>query len=382
MGKGMKRDTALAIASLTRHQFYHVPKDHKRPGRPKSTHTQRITSRGIELAENGEVIDQIMKIEQDPDLRCGSKRMHQQLQLKGFVINRKKVYSMMQGIGILKENKRKAKSGGRKFVRYRIVNPTSPLTVLEMDIKQHWIIKDRRSAYTITVIDAFTRETLGRMTGYTMKAVQVKKLWDQIIEQHLEPAAMALSSLQIEIRCDNGPQFIAQLIRDYFRDNKLLQVYTNPYTPQENGHIESFHSIMTSCVGKEFFSIHELDQRLERFYEMYNNYRSHTATKGLPPVLFRKAWEQDMVITCFDERKPTIIKLKYPLYEISGKLNRKEHLANPKSKINSIRKKGGEIAPSACNLVTSVLTSPSVASCEAKELNKITHILATHEIVR
>jgi hypothetical protein len=158
MGKGMKRDTALEIASLTRHQFYHVPSGKKGPGRPKSTHTSRICSAGIELVENGKVEREMLVIEQDPDLRCGSLRMQQQLQLKGYMINRKKVFAMMLVLGIVKENRRKGKATGRSFVRYRVVNPAGPLMVLEMDIKQHWIIKDRRSCYTVTVIDAFTRE--------------------------------------------------------------------------------------------------------------------------------------------------------------------------------------------------------------------------------
>jgi transposase InsO family protein len=383
MGKGMKRDIALEIASLTRHQFYLVPSGRKGPGRPKSTHTQRLTSAGLEQVENSMVEQEMIGIEQDPDLRCGSLRMQQQLQLKGFIINRKKVFAMMVVLGIVKQNKRKGKSTGRTFVRYRVVNPTRPLMVLEMDIKQHWIIKDRCSAYTLTVIDAFTREVLGKMTGYSMKAIRVKEFWDKIIEQHLEPAGMATSEVQIEIRCDNGPQFIAQLLRDYFKENYLNQVYTNPYTPQENGHIESFHGIMTACIGSEFFSLHELEDRLERFYFMYNNHRTHSATKGLPPVMFRRAWEHDLVITCYSEKKPIQIKLRHPLYEIPGILSQREHLAKQKTCMKKTDKKeSGEISSSANNFRSPVYTSPSVASCIANKHINLIPKLATHEIVR
>ena len=339
MGKGMKRDAALEIASLTRHKFYHIPTGKRGPGRPKSTHCRRVIESGTQLVENSLVEHEMLKIEQDPDLRCGSLRMQQQLQLNGFIINRKKVFAMMSALGIVKMNRRKGKSTGRSFVRYRIVNPTRPLMVLEMDIKQHWIIKDRRCSYTVTVIDTFTREVLGRMTGYSMKAIRIKELWDEIIVQHLEPAGMAASDICIEIRCDNGPQFIAHLLRDYFKENHLNQVYTNPYTPQENGHIESFHGIMSACIGNEFFSIHELEDRLDRFYFVYNNQRSHSATKGLPPTLFKRAWEHDLIMTCYDEKKPIMIKLRHPLYEIPGLLSQREHLAKQKTNMKKTEKK-------------------------------------------
>ncbi len=383
MGKGLKRDAALDIASLTRHKFYHVSNGKKSPGRPKSTHTQRITNCGKELIENDKVAQQMMEIDQDPDLRCGSLRMQQQLQLRGFIINRKKVFAMMLVLGIVKMNKRKGKSTDRKFVRYRVVNPTQPLMVLEKDIKQHWIIKDRRSSYTVTVIDTFTREVLGRMTGYSMKAIRIKELWDQIIVQHLEPAGMAASDICIEIRCDNGPQFVAHLLRDYFKENHLNQVYTNPYTPQENGHIESFHGIMSVCIGNEFFSIHELEDRLDRFYYMYNNQRAHSATKGLPPTVFKRAWEHDLIVTCYNIKKPIVIKLRHPLYEIPGILSQREHLAKNKTYAQrNFKKESGEISSSAYNFRTPVNTSPSVASCTANKLNNLIPNLATHEIVR
>jgi transposase InsO family protein len=36
----------------------------------------------------------------------------------------------------------------------------------------------------------------------------------------------------------------AKLIQEFFKENYLNQVFTHPYTPQENGHIESFHAIL------------------------------------------------------------------------------------------------------------------------------------------
>lgn len=49
--------------------------------------------------------------------------------------------------------------------------------------------------------------------------------------------------IDIEIRSDNDPQFCAKKLQDFLKENHFLQTFTHPYTPQENGHIESFHAI-------------------------------------------------------------------------------------------------------------------------------------------
>lgn len=39
-------------------------------------------------------------------------------------------------------------------------------------------------------------------------------------------------------------RFIADLLQKYFKDKKVTQEFTKPATPQQNSHIESYHSIM------------------------------------------------------------------------------------------------------------------------------------------
>ena len=46
------------------------------------------------------------------------------------------------------------------------------------------------------------------------------------------------------VRCDNGAQFIAEMVQKYFKDKQVVQEFTKPATPQQNSHIQSYHSIM------------------------------------------------------------------------------------------------------------------------------------------
>ena len=56
----------------------------------------------------------------------------------------------------------------------------------------------------------------------------------------------------IEVRNDNDPRFSAKMVQEFFLKNHLNQVFTQPYTPQENGHIESFHAILGRSLEPKF----------------------------------------------------------------------------------------------------------------------------------
>lgn len=101
-----------------------------------------------------------------------------------------------------------------------------------------------------------------------MKSAQVQRAWEYIIIHHLQPADMLRKKIHIEVRNDNGPQFSSIVIRQFFEQNYLNQVFTHPYTPQENGHIESFRSILTKAIGTQvFWDLTELETFLILFYE-------------------------------------------------------------------------------------------------------------------
>ena len=80
-----------------------------------------------------------------------------------------------------------------------------------------------------------------------------KNVWDFIIVNYLQPANMLGKKISIEVRNDNGKQFCSDMIQKYFKDNYLNQVFTHPYTPEENAHIESFHGILGKSLKLENF---------------------------------------------------------------------------------------------------------------------------------
>jgi transposase InsO family protein len=324
--------------------------------------TIKILADSQEECSNQEVVEMIIKTNQDPDTSYGYQKMTHHLAHQGYLINHKKVYRLMDKASLLQEKPTKSV---KTYVQYRIVIPTRPLEVLEMDIKMVWVAKDRRHAYILTIIDTFTRVVLHWTMGYQMTNTQVRSAWEHVIIEHLQPAEVLSRGLHIELRNDNGPQFCASNIKSFFEENHISQVFTHPYTPQENGHVESFHYILKKAIDKQvFWSFSQLEERLILFYEKYNNVRIHASIAYLWPHKFWELWNENKIERIELSNRKVKFKLLIPRYTISGNKSLREV---PCSKSNPLD--GDEIL---CNneaygpetlQTTSVQKSPSVVPC-------------------
>lgn len=287
MAAGLKRDVCLDIVGITRNQFYYSQKGTK-PGKKYTNFTRWRDPKTLEEHEidNAKVVKKIVDIKLDPDRSNWYKLITVSLKIMGYYINHKKVYRLMFEHLLLEDKRNRT---GRKFVKYRRVTPTGPLRVLEMDIKYYWIHEKRCYAFVLTIIDTYTRYVLSWSAGYSMKAIHVKQAWEFVVAEYLQQAGISLADLDVDItvRSDNGKQFNSEIMVAFFKENKIRHEFTRPYTPEENGHVESFHGIIGKALKNDKFnSLEALETRLERFYKSYNNQRSHSGTKGVPPAKF------------------------------------------------------------------------------------------------
>jgi len=296
-------------------------------------------------------------------------------------IGPKKTHRIMGEENLLAPRRKAAK---RPYVKYRVVTPERPLHVLEMDIKSKWITGERRNGYILTILDTFTRQALHWQAGMSIRrtADQVKHAWDQVIKNHLQPADLLNRNLHVEVRNDNGPQFIASMVQDYFKENHLDQVFTHPYTPQENGHVESFHAILGGFLDRHIiWDLDQLQTALTCFYTGYNGKRVHGSTAYLWPDLFEQAWHSGLVGRTVDSRHRVKFKLLVPHQELlSGCRSLKgASCLIPKGSFTTIPESGlasAEVSAGKPGSIPalSVTQSPSVASCWGKPMAPNTYI--------
>jgi hypothetical protein len=264
----------LEVLGLPKSSFYYKSplNNSKSKGRAFSEYTLKISG---EKVSNDEVVKDIQKLLGEEFVDYGYLKVTYYLrqELK-YVINPKKVYNLMEINRLLNSKPIHSSKIRREWVKELVPKPELDFSYLEFDIKYFYIHKKRKNALVLTVIDVKSRWVLGQYIAWKISEKHVKELFEEIFSQYELPK-------NIYVRNDNGSQFIANTIQTYFADMKqpfVIQEFTKPATPEQNAHIESYHSIAERviCQKYQFDDLKEFQKTMERFKYFYNFKRIHS----------------------------------------------------------------------------------------------------------
>ena len=87
------------------------------------------------------------------------------------------------------------------------------------------------------------------------------------------------------IRCDNGPEFIAKEFQEWCAANDIRLLYTQPGCPTQNSYIERFNGSFRRAVldAYIFRTIDEVRMQTEAWHNYYNNERPHESLNNMTP---------------------------------------------------------------------------------------------------
>lgn len=277
----MKKEVCENL-QLERSVVYYRNKDNK-PGRKATT----VTIYKNEIVSEEYVLKGVKSLLDHEFLSYGYFKISKQLQMDGYVINKKKVYRIMKSYNLLKAQRIKT-SGKRNFIKFRKPQAERPLTYFEMDIKYIYIPQEGRNAYLLSVIDVHSRKVIGHVFKRSIRKVDVINLW-----QSLKPLLGDFK--KITIRSDNGSQFIANDVRGYFYYHGVKHEFTNIATPEDDGHIEAFHSILERefLRRNDYTSFDEMKTAISRFMKCYNEERLHGSLNYRTPEQFIKDFNEN-----------------------------------------------------------------------------------------
>jgi transposase InsO family protein len=230
---------------------------------------------------NEKVIEQIEELLQKEFVDYGYRKVTWYLRNELlYIINFKKVYDLMKQNNLLRP-KIKRRQTGKKWVEFLVPRPSQPFEHLEFDIKYVYIAGERRNALLLTVIDVMSRMNMAWMLQWSIKKEDVKALFQFILESYSLPRC-------VTVRNDNGSQMESELVRKYLADEGILQEFTRPATPQQNGHIEAYHSIVdrTICQVYEIKNLDQGNDIFSRFEYFYNQERIHSGIGYISPIQF------------------------------------------------------------------------------------------------
>jgi len=277
----MKKDVCMNLR-LNRSVVYYRNKDDK-PGRKPSNETLFKN----EMVNETHVLSSVKTLLSHEFLCYGYLKISKQLKMDGYSINKKKVYRLMKKHQLLKPQRIRT-TGKRNFIKFRKPIVEAPLTYFEMDIKYIYIPEERKNAYLLSVIDVFSRKVIGHIFKRSIKKIDVINLWQSLKAD--------LSDLKkITIRSDNGSQFIANDVRGYFYYHGIKHEFTNIATPEDDGHIEAFHSILERefLRRNDYYSFDEMKAAITRFMKCYNEERLHGSLNYKTPQQFINEFNQN-----------------------------------------------------------------------------------------
>jgi putative transposase len=130
-----------------------------------------------------------------------------------------------------------------------------------------------------SLVDEYTRECLALEVNRHMTAVEVIEVLAEVFREHGVPG---------HIRSDNGPEFIAEAIRQYLGQAGIGTLYIEPGAPWENGYAESFQGrLRDELLNLEVFAnLAEAKALAAHWKWEYNHVRPHSSLGYRTPAAF------------------------------------------------------------------------------------------------
>ena len=129
----------------------------------------------------------------------------------------------------------------------------------------------------MNILDEFSRECLAIKVDRKLNSMNVIDALTDLFIMRGPPAF---------IRSDNGPEFIAQTVRNWIAAVGAKAAYIEPGSPWENGYCESFNGRFRDELinGEIFYSLREAQIIIEEWRKQHNTKRPHSALGYRPPA--------------------------------------------------------------------------------------------------
>lgn len=222
--------------------------------------------------------------------RYGYRRITALLQGDGWRVNHKRVERIWRREGLKVPQKQPKR--GRLWL-----NDGSCIRLRPEQSNHVWsydFVADRthdgRAFRMLCIIDEFTRESLAIQVARNLKATDViDTLSDLFI----------LRGIPAYIRSDNGPEFVAQALRDWIAAVGAKTAYIEPGSPWENGYCESFNGKLRDELlnGEVFYTLEEARVVIEAWRRHYNTRRPHSSLGYRPPAPEAIIWPASSPMT-------------------------------------------------------------------------------------
>ena len=242
---------------LARSAYYHAPRDWP-------THDRAII----------DALNQL--VEAHP--RWGVWKYIARLRVLGHPWNHKRIYRVYRQLKLNQPRRTKRRLPKRPSLPVFV--PEGANEVWSADFMSDALYHGSRFR-TFNIIDDFNREALAIEIDTSLRAERIIRVLERL---------KADRDLPHMIRVDNGPEFLAQVLQDWGKANRVLIYYIQPGRPTQNAFIERFNRTYRNEVLDLYLfrSLEEVRELTAQWLTIYNERRPHDALQGAAPSTYHK----------------------------------------------------------------------------------------------
>jgi len=225
--------------------------------------------------------------------RYGYRRITDELQNRGIIINHKTVLRLMKLLGL------KSIVRVKKYKSYRGENGKIAPNILERNFKaeapnQKWatdITEFNVSGYKLylsPIIDLFNQEII----SYELTE---RPVFNQVIMMLKKAFKKIPNNTNLLLHSDQGWQYQMKQYQHLLKEKGIIQSMSRKGNCLDNAIIENFFGILKSEMfyTQKFKSIEQLKQEINKYIMYYNNERIKSNLNKMSPIKYRAHYYQN-----------------------------------------------------------------------------------------
>ena len=207
--------------------------------------------------------------------RFGYRRLDILLRREGTIANHKRIFRVYSAAGLQVRRRKKARVALARGLKAPVA--TVPNQIWSIDFVSDTI--GQRAFRTLTVLDAFTRESVAIEADYSLPSLSVIRVLEEAALERGFPKTLV---------ADNGPEFTSRKMLHWAAVRKIELHFIDPGKPTQNCFIESFNgSFRDECLNEHSFtSLAEARDVIAAWREDYNRVRPHKSLGKMTPEEF------------------------------------------------------------------------------------------------
>jgi len=238
--------------------------------------------------------------------RYGYRRITALLRREGWEVNRKRVQRLWRREGLKVPQKQRKKRRWGQSANSCVRRQAERMNhVWSYDFVEDQTT-DGKKLKLLPIVDEYTRECLTIEVERHLTAKDVVATLQYLFELRGAPAY---------IRSDNGPEFIAEVVKAWLAATAVATLYIEPGSPWENAYSETFNSrLRDELLDREVFtSLGEAKVLVEDHRLDYNHQRPHSALRYQTPAEFaaacRKCCKATLCSTCDKPQEESLLSV-------------------------------------------------------------------------